>query len=110
MSIGWCRCRMSSTTPEYGSPVLKRTSRMSPGLTRSTFSGEKRRVRAPEGSSAAIWSAVTCLIGSRQILAVDRGAGSTRMRRRPSSNPEGHVSAKQAYFLETILTILPGRL
>ena len=62
-------------TPAKGSPVFKRTSRISPTLADSGFVLENNWVRAPVGSSNNICSAVSSLIGSRWIEAGDDGGG-----------------------------------
>jgi hypothetical protein len=53
-------------TPEKGSPVRWRTSRMSPTRAHSGLSFAKRRVRALEGSRRARWVAVTAARASGQ--------------------------------------------
>lgn len=62
-------------TPANGSPVLSRTSRMSPTRAASGLSFEKRRVRAPVGSRTAICSLCRSLMGSLKILAGVGGGG-----------------------------------
>ena len=60
---------------------------MSPAWTRSGFVGEKRRVRAPEGSRVEIWMVVRWAIGSGQCFVALRGGGTTGIFFRPTSNP-----------------------
>ena len=46
---------------------------MSPGLARSGFESEKRKARAPVGSSAASWDLLKALTGSEQVLRMEGG-------------------------------------
>lgn len=54
---------------------------MSPTRAASRFVLEKRLVRAPVGSSMAIWDFVTSCIGSFHTARTEGGGGRTFMRR-----------------------------
>jgi hypothetical protein len=64
-------------TPAKGSPVFRRTRRMSPTFADSGLVREKRFVRALVGSRVVIWDAVKALMGSLQAAATEGGGGIT---------------------------------
>lgn len=68
IAVSTPRRRIFMQTPANGSPVRWRTSRISPTRAHSGFVFEKRRVRAPVGSSSAICEVFTCETGSEQIF------------------------------------------
>lgn len=69
-------------TPAKGSPVFRRTKRMSPTLAASGLVREKREVRAPVGSRREIWEDVRSLMGSLNLEAGEAGGAMALIFRR----------------------------
>ena len=66
-------------TPANGSPVFRRTRRISPTLAASGLALEKSFVRAPTGSRRLIWAAWKSLTGSLNLEAMEGGGAMALM-------------------------------
>ena len=66
---------MLRQTPEYGSPDLNRTSRMSPTFAASGFFRLKSLVREDVGSKVVSWEAVRAAMALGHLARADGGGG-----------------------------------
>ncbi len=75
MAVSTPRRRIERQTPAKGSPDLKVTRRMSPGLGTSGLEREKRRWREPVGSRTVREDWVRAAMGKGWLLAAEGGGG-----------------------------------